>query len=291
MSAPQRSGFGSSRVIAFPGTSMADDRAGDTFKNVSQNPTQAILRDCGAMGVALWHIAVSNIDAAIPNKYCLFEEQLGLKTRQVQNVCRILVEKGWLEIVNDGGGRGNEREFRPVNPAIKGAITSENPAQMGVTDYTDDAERVHKTLHKRVQSPPIPPVCVKDVNQEDLNTHSAEAKSERPAKPLPANGLAQQIVAAYCHEAGLEQPAIYRKAVGQAAQLLKAGVTVDDVPDLYCYAVSWAGSADLGTMLTSVDRWRQKQSGKTKHANGDDKPLAYNSAKRFRTGAGGGFVG
>jgi hypothetical protein len=54
-----------------------------------------------------------------------------------------------------------------------------------------------------------------------------------PKKPLPENGDAQRIVAAYCRAAGIEQPAVYRKAVGQAQQLAKAGVSPEDIPALY----------------------------------------------------------
>jgi len=57
----------------------------------------------------------------------------------------------------------------------------------------------------------------------------------------------------------LSRPANYGKAAGQAKRLHEAGVTAEDVPSLYGYVVSWAKSADLGTMLGQVDRWRQEQ--------------------------------
>ncbi len=102
-----------------------------------------------------------------------------------------------------------------------------------------------------------------------------------PKKPLPANGAAQQIVKAFCEAAGLEQPANYRKAVGQAAQIAKAGVTPEQIPDLYAFVVGWAGGADLGTLLNQIDRWR---SSKKPSANGamppEIKRLPWDNAKR-----------
>ncbi len=238
-------------------------------------PTAAILRSCGAMAVAVYYIARSNPDAGIPNTYAMLEEQCELKTRQMQYVCKALVEHGFFAVSETGGGRGRERRFVAVNPAQKGA-------QNGAEECTETQE----TVHKRVQSPPyIPPVCESTVPSEN-DTHIPP--TPKPAKPLPENGPAQQIVAAFCREAGIEAPAVYRKAVGQAAMLAKAKVTADDVPDLYAYSVQWAGTADLGTMLQSVDRWRQRR--RSTGAPTDVSRLPYNSPKRLAA-EGKGFVG
>ena len=86
-----------------------------------------------------------------------------------------------------------------------------------------------------------------------------------PVTALPTNGTAQAIVAAYCEAAGIQRPAVYKKAVGQAALLAKAGVTAEDIPDLYRYVSGWADGADLGTLLGQVDKWR---ASKTRPAPG-----------------------
>lgn len=81
------------------------------------------------------------------------------------------------------------------------------------------------------------------------------------SKPLPMNGTAQQIVAAFCSEAGIQKPASYGRAVAVAANLAKANIAVEDIPGLYEFACSWGdGVADLPKMLASVDRWRQVKS-------------------------------
>lgn len=40
--------------------------------------------------------------------------------------------------------------------------------------------------------------------------------------------------------------------------MVKAGITAADVPSLYAFAAEWKGTADLGLMLASIDRWRAK---------------------------------
>lgn len=103
----------------------------------------------------------------------------------------------------------------------------------------------------------------------------------RPTKPLPQNGPAQQIVAAFCKAAGIEKPAIYQRAVGQAAMLVKAGITPDDVPSLYEYTCGWTKdrTASLGAMLSSVDEWRQKKNAPPAQQNGSAPVLDLESAE------------
>jgi len=80
------------------------------------------------------------------------------------------------------------------------------------------------------------------------NGKSTDVSPKIPKKPLPMNGTAQQIVAAFCLCAGIQEPAVYAKAVGQAQQLAKAGVTAADIPDLFA-AANWSDSGvDLGKM-------------------------------------------
>lgn len=115
------------------------------------------------MAVAVYHLARANAEAGIPNTYAILEDQCGLKTRQMQYVCKSLVTHGFLEIGTDGGGRGYERHFVPVKGAQKGA-------QKGAVDCTDNQETVHKRVHERVQSPPTPPVVVVAIKNNDPPT-------------------------------------------------------------------------------------------------------------------------
>lgn len=85
---------------------------------------------------------------------------------------------------------------------------------------------------------------------------SAEPKPE--PKPLPTNGPAQTLVSAWADATGV-LPANYRKSVGQAQALVKAGVTAADVPDLVAYlrGEDWLrGAIDLGTALSQADKFR-----------------------------------
>ena len=101
--------------------------------------------------------------------------------------------------------------------------------------------------------------------QNRAETEQTNEPQAAPVTALPTNGTAQAIVAAYCDAAGIQRPAVYKKAVGQAALLAKAGVTAEDIPDLYRYVSGWADGADLGTLLSQVDKWR---ASKTRPAPG-----------------------
>lgn len=80
------------------------------------------------------------------------------------------------------------------------------------------------------------------------------------ARPLPTNGAAQQIVKAFCEAVGIPQPGNYSKAVGQAQQLVKAGLTPEQVPEIVGWLFSdsfWAAKGiDMGTVLSQYDKWR-----------------------------------
>jgi hypothetical protein len=151
------------------GTHRADDEAPPTVE-----PTAEILKACGAMAVAVWHIARSNPEAGIPNTYAMLEEQCELGTRQMQRICGSLVASGFFAVSQEGGGRKRERHFVPLNPV-------KNPDIKSDTDDTVSGETVSETLTervtKRVTSPPTPPV---------VNVPSHEGTRERvntPPKP------------------------------------------------------------------------------------------------------------
>lgn len=108
----------------------------------------------------------------------------------------------------------------------------------------------------------------------ELDKELEDDPPTQPKKPLPENGVAQQIVAAYCTVAGIDAPAVYGKAVGQAARLAKAGVTPAEIPQLYGYVAKWAEGVDLGLMLGQVDKWR---ASRNVALNGAAPPMDYSS--------------
>lgn len=112
----------------------------------------------------------------------------------------------------------------------------------GVTPVSREVTRSHAIDKKR---------------REEIRVDSASPESDS-AKPLPQSGPAQQIVAEWCRVAGLEQPANYSKAVGQAKALVAIGVQPSDIESLYAVAAGNKGSADLTWMIAAVDRWRAK---------------------------------
>lgn len=83
--------------------------------------------------------------------------------------------------------------------------------------------------------------------------------SKNPPTPLPEHGPAQQIVKVWCEEVGLERPTDYRRAVGQAQHLVKAGLSPEDARDLirWIRRQEWVTSSlDLGLMYKLADKWR-----------------------------------
>jgi hypothetical protein len=98
----------------------------------------------------------------------------------MQYLCKRLCTAGYLAVSEGGGGRGHERRFVAINPAIKGAIKG---AQKGAMDCTDTQERVHERVHERVQSPPTPPVV--NVNVQESAKEKTENTPPKPPKPKP----------------------------------------------------------------------------------------------------------
>lgn len=197
-------------------------------------------------------------------------EYTGISERQVQRYLKGFVERGILVITGHAkGGRNNPREyqftfkFRPK----KGDTDDTVSGRERVTRMTpiDDRKGVaHDTVSERVTS-------------EKGDTHDAErvtpmtrkgdtAMSPEPSRTvnepdsLPRNGPAQTIVAVLYEDVlGIGKPTNYRKVVGQAQQLVDAGVTPDDIPDAvkWCEGQKWlGGSFDLGTILSQADKWR-----------------------------------
>ena len=92
----------------------------------------------------------------------------------------------------------------------------------------------------RPVSPPRAGAAETFSSQKDLAR--AQGAPARDRKPLPENGPAQRIVAAYCRAAGIDAPAVYGKAAGQAAALAELFERLVALP----VGNKAAGSADAG---------------------------------------------
>ena len=80
-------------------------------------------------------------------------------------------------------------------------------------------------------------------------------------KALPRNGPAQSLVACWYGRAG-GKPASYGKAVGQAQQLVDAGVDEAELIGLYDHLQAdafWVKGFDLGIAVSQLDKFRQSK--------------------------------
>lgn len=114
------------------------------------------------------------------------------------------------------------------------------------------------TSNQRVLDPSL---GEEKVGEEKVGEKGESNSPPQPIRPPKSpSGPAQQIVAAYCAEIGIEKPAAYSKAVGVAQHLHNAGIAASDVPDLFSWLMAdpiWANKGvDLGTMLANADKWR-----------------------------------
>ena len=103
----------------------------------------------------------------------------------------------------------------------------------------------------------------------------------QPRPIRPPSGPAQELVQAWCDEIGVDRPASYGKAVGQAQRLVDAGILAKDAGDLIAWLreQTWInGAIDLGTMLQNADKWRA--------ANAPKKPKDPNRLERGLARAG-----
>ena len=124
------------------------------------------------------------------------------------------------------------------------------------------------------------PIEPEPINKSNGATRSNLVRIDHPAKPtttrqpLPQNGVAQQIVAAYCDAVGIDAPVSYPKAVGQAKVLANANIRPDDIADMvqWLRGQRWtAGAIDLGLIVNQADKWRaaQRSESTTQYAYND----------------------
>lgn len=187
--------------------------------------------------------------------------KVGISNRQVRRIIADLKDQGVVELVEQGG-KGPRNTNRVV--VNLDALDLKDPEKWKDDTDDDKGDKVDIPRGTRWTSSedkvdiaaPTEPSFLEPPLLEPSSAPFPQEK--RTPKPLPENGEAQKIVKAYCAEAGIDQPAMYAKAVGQASQMVKAGITAADIPSLYAFSAEWKGTADLGLMLSQIDRWRAK---------------------------------
>jgi hypothetical protein len=178
------------------------------------------------------------------------------------------------QAANDNFAKSARTFIAGLDPEVQAAIASVypdlvpegvSPDQPAPTTPTDTHQEPIPTGTDTHTEPVTYPSASNSNSKEGSSRTGEKAGADAPVRrssklrALPENGTAQQIVKAYCEAAGIEKPAAYAKAVGQAQQLANAGVTPEDIPDAvtWCAGQEWLGGAvDLGTILSQADKWR-----------------------------------
>lgn len=216
--------------------------------------------------------------------YVELEEAMNLKTRSVKYAVRELLNNDLVMRFDAGGGRSNEAAFAPsktVQQTMQSKLETMQPTPVNHATETGNHARNHatddetmqpkplnhateppKTMHETVQRPPhTPPIYnySKVTKEKEKDKGEGVRGGDKHRKPLPEHGPAQQIVKAYCDAAGIEQPANYRQAVGQAQNLFNAGITPEDIPSLFAVTKEWLTEPTLGALFSQIDKWRQRR--------------------------------
>lgn len=233
--------------------------------------------------------------------YQTIADRIGVSRMSVVRALKKLAAKGFIEVghrsTDDGAQSSNLYRLPHQKTSSPGYLCGTPPYLTDTPGFPTDSRQQHpKTPSQQgyhTDTPPYhtdtPPVSVGYPNHTSVNKTSSSSTTSstssqtsstttsgvdekrddetvsvqtRLKKPLPLHGPAQQIVAAYCAAAGIAEPASYKMAVGIAAKLAKAGITPEDIPSLYAASCWGDGTADLGKMLASVDRWRQSRNGR-----------------------------
>jgi hypothetical protein len=207
-------------------------------------------------------------------------EDTGLSERMVQRYLAASVDAGLIVIEENGsGGRGKTRTYRFT--LQKGDTHDANPAhdlpEKGDTDDTvSRTERVTPMTRKGDTHDALLPKERVTSRTERVtssaqkgDTHDATyIRSEpsvnhqgEPSVALPRNGAAQTLVAVLYEDVlRIGKPTNYSQVVGQAAQLVKAGCTPDELRDIAGWLAAdpfWSQKGiTMGTILGQRDKWR-----------------------------------
>lgn len=191
-----------------------------------------------------------------------------LSRRQTQNLIRKLTDEGLITVhrnagpkgvnlyevidpettVRTGGEKIAPRKVRTVQPSTAGGAIQR---QGGATQYQKG----------------VKPVSPKP-SYEPSKEPSGEPPSARDRDTMPRHGDAQTLVAVLYEDVlGIGAPTNYRQVLGQAQQLVKAGVDGDEVRAIASWLLAdpfWAKKGiGMGTVLAQRDNYRAARSTKT----------------------------
>ena len=180
-------------------------------------------------------------------------ERAGISRATVFRTIKKLEREGCVEVERRSSSVGRAPAKYVLVACADIATPRPHSLSQRLSQGGDSLSQRQESLRERRDSLPD-----ERLNREEKKKKNNVAAVPREKKPLPRNGPAQILVAAYCETAGLEQPANYAKAVGIAQKLVNLGVTPEDIPSLYA-AANWGDGADLPKMFNVYERWHGRR--------------------------------
>lgn len=186
-----------------------------------------------------------------------WETETGLSRSEQETARRHLTRLGILEEKREGlpARLWFRIDRNRLESLIDDAIKSAGTPQSGSTEPSTPVGENPADIHTETTAETTTPRA----DARSQNVRRRKTPTPKQTGELPANGPAQQIVRVFCEAVGLSQPTNYRKAVGQAQQLVNVGVTPGDIPRAvaWCRSQKWlADGFDLGTVMSQADKWR-----------------------------------
>lgn len=124
--------------------------------------TTEILETCGGMAVGIHTVVVSNEQRGIPNTYLMLAEQFGMSRSSIHRIVRPMIERGFIQVKESGGGRNKKTVLIPVN---RPASRTVSPETVSDTVSQTVSETVLQTVPETVSNPPhTPPAVAVDKN-------------------------------------------------------------------------------------------------------------------------------
>jgi len=210
----------------------------------------------------------------------------GLSERQIRRYIQGFLDRGLIAYEsNEKGGRGKIPTF--YIPAVKADAddrlsdhkrrTPTSPKKSKRRTPTSQKADTHDRTLK--EDPSLTVITqVADEKSEPVPSEknnlvhvAAPAPEKQPNHKRPEHGPAQRIMAAFCDAVGIDRLPDYKMAGGQAQNLVKAGVTAEDIPDMvaWCFEQSWMnGGIDLGTLYRHMVKWRTDRAGRQRKPTG-----------------------
>lgn len=203
----------------------------------------------------------SNCYPSVP----LIAWKIGVSDRTVRRIIKDLEHRGVIGIYRQDG-KANHYRINLDALEAKQPLTQLCHPRHGVTP--DTAMSGHPGHNSVTPTPdiavsPEPPIEPSTTTSEEalpsnMVRVAPPIRSEKKAE-RPEHGPAQQIMAAFCDAIGIERLANYGVAAGQAKNLVKAGITADDIADMVQWVreQTWLkGGIDLATLYRHADKWR-----------------------------------